>query len=60
MFYKKGGELMFTEQQKQNLLTFLSRVQLTGQEAGVFVELVQIIQSAKPIQPQNQQEQKES
>ncbi len=36
-----------TEQQKQNLLTFLGRVQLTGQEASAFMEIILAIQEAE-------------
>ena len=36
-----------TEAQKQNLLVFLSRAQLTGQEALSFLEIIKIIKESE-------------
>jgi len=36
-----------TEEQKRNLLIFLSRVQLTGQEAREFLNLCEIIDKSE-------------
>ena len=40
-----------TEKQKQNLLIFLNRVQLSGAEVPAFVEIMQEINSSSIQQP---------